>query len=295
MAQVAQFRFLTAALAIEPRLGIRGRAMGGVAEVLPVPLGVAALVRAVRPTSRFHAQRRRWWVSCGRFGRSRRWGHRPPLGGFGIFGVFDHRQFRRERLQRNDGGGCPHRGPSVDLGAVDAQPLALARPGDPSGFAEAHRLGEHLLPEAALCPLLGAQLHQRRLVGNRVGKREAAEPAKARVHGQFVTQLPLAEAVEVLEDPHPDHQFRIDRRPAKPGVERGDLLPDEPQVESGVQSPQDVVRGHEGFHRDALGLVDVVGLLTEHTTSLLKTAVGFPPHFDARLLRSLGCSSPSRF
>ena len=261
VAQVTQLRFLSVALAVEPRLGVGGRAMGGVAEVLPVPLRIAAAVRAVGPTAVFHPQRGRCRSRDGRrhgLRQRRRW---LLTAVFSAFDALDHRQLRSKRFQRSDGR------VGFNLGAVDPQALAGTRAGDAGGFAEPDRLGQQLLPHAALLPLLGAQLHQRRLVGNRVGKGEATEPAKAGMHGEFVAELPLREAVEMLEDPHADHQFRIDRGAAKLGVERGDLLPDEAQIKGGVQSPQGVVGWHQSFDADADDLIGVQRLLTEHPGS----------------------------
>src|SRR3954447_18555855 len=54
-----------------------------------------------------------------------------------------------------------------------------------------------------------------RVVGNRVVEIEPAEPPIGEVKHHLLAQLPLrAQAVAVTDNQHPDHQLRIDRRPA---------------------------------------------------------------------------------
>src|SRR6267154_97255 len=65
-----------------------------------------------------------------------------------------------------------------------------------------------------------------RVVGNLVVEIEAAEPAVGEVQLDLLAQLPLeAKAVAVTDDEHPDHQLRVDRRPADLAVEGFQLLP----------------------------------------------------------------------
>ena len=123
------------------------------------------------------------------------------------------------------------------------------------------------LPETRLGPFDRAQLHQGGLIGNGILKGEPTEPAKAGVHGDFVAHLPLGEAVVMRQDPHARHDFRIDGMATDLGIEGGDVLPYERQIESSVQAPQDVLGWDERLGAHALDLIRIPGLLADHGAS----------------------------
>ena len=70
-----------------------------------------------------------------------------------------------------------------------------------------------------------------------------AEPAVGQVEVNLLAQPPLrADAEAVADDQHPDHQLRIDRRPADLAVERRQFLPQPVEVDEPVDRAQQVLR-----------------------------------------------------
>ena len=73
----------------------------------------------------------------------------------------------------------------------------------------------------------------------------------------------LALRAKALEEQHQvelaeDHG--IDRRPAAIGIETLDLIPDEPQIEAGIEVAVEVVAGHEGVEQSSDGWTKLAGL-----------------------------------
>src|SRR4051794_13461261 len=70
------------------------------------------------------------------------------------------------------------------------------------------------------------------------------------------------------------------------GIEGGNVLAHERQIEGGVQATQDVLRGDERLGADTLDLIRIPGLLADHGTSLgQQRSMAFP----------LDWTSPRRF
>src|SRR2546421_4703222 len=82
---------------------------------------------------------------------------------------------------------------------------------------------------------------------------ELAEPAIREVHLNFATDQPLrADRKDISHDQHPDHQFRIDRRPTHGRIMRCKFAAEPGKIESSIDicAPDDL-RGLR--HRAEIG------------------------------------------
>ena len=106
--------------------------------------------------------------------------------------------------------------------------------------------GEHRLEETpeqvavveAAVPVFG----EGGVVRHAAVEAEAAEPAIGEVQVDLVAEPPLrSDAEAVARDQHPDHQLRIDRRPAGLAVVRGQLSPKSGKIDEAAHGPEQVV------------------------------------------------------
>src|SRR2546423_1986857 len=73
---------------------------------------------------------------------------------------------------------------------------------------------------------------------------ELAEPAIREVHLNFATDQPLrADRKDISHDQHPDHQFRIDRRPTRGRIMRCKFAAQPRKIESSIDLPHQMIFG----------------------------------------------------
>src|SRR5215208_3761545 len=73
---------------------------------------------------------------------------------------------------------------------------------------------------------------------------ELAEPAIREVHLNFATDQPLrADRKDISHDQHPDHQFRIDRRPTHGRIMRCKFAAEPGKIESSIDLPHQMIVG----------------------------------------------------
>src|SRR5256885_9169502 len=71
---------------------------------------------------------------------------------------------------------------------------------------------------------------------------ELAEPAIREVHLNFATDQPLrADREDISHDQHPDHQFRIDRRPTHGRIMRCKFAAEPGKIESSIDLPHQMI------------------------------------------------------
>src|SRR5215212_294375 len=71
---------------------------------------------------------------------------------------------------------------------------------------------------------------------------ELAEPAIREVHLNFATDQPLrADREDISHDQHPDHQFRIDRRPTRGRIMRRKFAAEPGKIESSIDLPYQMI------------------------------------------------------
>src|SRR5207237_6776595 len=71
---------------------------------------------------------------------------------------------------------------------------------------------------------------------------ELAEPAIREVHLNFATDQPLrADREDISHDQHPDHQFRIDRRPTHGRIMRCKFAAEPGKIESSIDLPYQMI------------------------------------------------------
>ena len=92
------------------------------------------------------------------------------------------------------------------------------------------------------------------MVGQGLVEVVAEVPTHGEAVGRDAHQFPLG--AQPLEEHHElelEENHRIDARPAAAGVERGDEVPDEGEVQRPLQSPVEAVSGDEVLQRDLTG------------------------------------------
>ena len=101
--------------------------------------------------------------------------------------------------------------------APEAEALAANQTfGDAAGYDGLEQAAKEItVAEAAV-----AVLREGRMVGDRVRQVEPAKPAIGEVEMNLLAQPPLrADAHDVADEQHAEHQLRVDRRPADGAVE----------------------------------------------------------------------------
>ena len=143
-----------------------------------------------------------------------------------------------------------HRSPGVERCRLASALIRLAStakpspPTSPSAMQRRDRRLEQLAQQIAVAEAPMPVLREGRVVGHRAVQAEPAEPAIGEIEVNLFAQPPLrADAEAVTDDQHPDHQLRIDRRPARLAVERPQLLADVAEVHEPVDRPQQVIAG----------------------------------------------------
>ena len=104
---------------------------------------------------------------------------------------------------------------------------------------------EHAPEDIAVAEALVAGARERRVVRDLVLDAQAAKPSVRQVHLHFAAQQPLrADGEHVAQDEQPDHQHRIDRRPAEVRVMGRQLSVHPGQVQHGCDLAGAVVVRH---------------------------------------------------
>ena len=81
------------------------------------------------------------------------------------------------------------------------------------------------------------------MIRHRLRQTQATEPAVREVQMYLLTQTALrANAKTVAYDQHPNHQLRIDRRPASVTVERHQVSTQLGEIEETIDATQQVIR-----------------------------------------------------
>jgi hypothetical protein len=123
-------------------------------------------------------------------------------------------------------------------------------PTSPSATHRRRRL-EDVAEEVAVAEPSVPVLGEGRMVRDRVRQVEPTEPPVGEVEMDLLAQPPLrADAEAVAHEQHPDHQLRIDRRPAGRTVERRQTLADVTKLDEPVDRPQQVILGDVPFERE---------------------------------------------
>jgi hypothetical protein len=100
-----------------------------------------------------------------------------------------------------------------------------------------------------------------RVIRHRSIQAEPAEPPVGQIEVNLVVKAPLRSDAEAVTDQgHPDHQVRIDRRPADAAVERSKVSPDLLKVDEPVDRPEQVVGGNMLLERELIEQRSLVDL-----------------------------------
>src|SRR6185312_9811389 len=143
------------------------------------------------------------------------------------------RMVQRREILLHGAAGCRRIDLLLPLGAGD-RPLTIGVGFDqaridrksfdadqPCPYAGLHDALEDATEEIALPKTLVAGTRERRMVRDAVLKPQIAKPSIGQVDLNLATELPLrSDREDIANDEHPDHQYRIDRRPAGLGVVR---------------------------------------------------------------------------
>src|SRR5882724_4957263 len=73
-----------------------------------------------------------------------------------------------------------------------------------------------------------------------------------------------ADRKDISHDQHPDHQFRIDRRPTHGRIMRGKFAAKPGQIESSIDLPHQVIFGHRVAKMKLVEQLTLVTLQTAH-------------------------------
>ena len=130
----------------------------------------------------------------------------------------------------------------LDLAAVHGRALA----GHEARLrTAAHHLLEHGAEHVAVPKAVVPVFAERRVVRHGAVQAKTAEPAMGQVEVDLGAEPALrADAVQVADQQHADHQFRVDRGPSDCTVVRRHDAADERRVEQGVDGAQRVVVRH---------------------------------------------------
>src|SRR6059058_6679906 len=80
------------------------------------------------------------------------------------------------------------------------------------------------------------------MIWDRILNAELAEPAIREVHLNFATDQTLrADRKDISHDQHPDHQFRIDRRPTHGRIMRCKFAAEPGKIESSIDLPYQMI------------------------------------------------------
>src|SRR3954468_3977309 len=83
------------------------------------------------------------------------------------------------------------------------------------------------------------------MIWDRILNAELAEPAIREVHLNFATDQTLrADRKDISHDQHPDHQFRIDRRPTHGRIMRCKFAAEPGKIESSIDLPHQMIFGN---------------------------------------------------
>ena len=94
---------------------------------------------------------------------------------------------------------------------------------------------------------------------------QAAEPAIRQVHLHLAAQQPLrADGEHVAEDEHPDHEHRIDRRPAEVGVVGRQLGVHPGQVQHGSDLAHAVIVRHDLIEAERIEQLPLIPVEPPH-------------------------------
>src|SRR5205823_6126914 len=101
---------------------------------------------------------------------------------------------------------------------------------------------EHTTENVSLAEALVAGACKCRMIWDRMLNAELAEPAIREVHLNFATDQPLrADREDISHDQHPDHQFRIDRRPTHGRIMRCKFAAEPGKIESSIDLPYQMI------------------------------------------------------
>jgi len=119
---------------------------------------------------------------------------------------------------------------------------------------------EDAAEDIMLAEALVASARECRVIGNPVLDAEAAKPAVSEVHLHLAAQRALrADREHVTEDEHPDHQLRINRRPAGVGIVRRQLGAHPREIENRRDPPDLMIVRH---HRLQVERIEQLALFT---------------------------------
>src|SRR5213079_7024 len=108
------------------------------------------------------------------------------------------------------------------------------------------------------------------MIWDRMLNAELAEPAIREVHLNFATDQPLrADREDISHDQHPDHQFRINRRPTHGRIMRCKFAAEPGKIESSIDLPYQMI------FRDCVIELELVEKL--RLFALQPTHHGLPP------------------
>jgi hypothetical protein len=104
---------------------------------------------------------------------------------------------------------------------------------------------EHTTENISLAAALVAGPRKCRMIRDSILDTELAEPAIGQVHLHFTADQPFrADRKDISHDQHPDHQFRIDRRPAHGRIMRCKFGTKPGQIESSVNPAHQMIFRH---------------------------------------------------
>ena len=134
-------------------------------------------------------------------------------------------------------------GVGLDQAGIDREALATNQAGLDAG---PHDAFEDVAEEIALAKALGARTAEGGVIGDRIFQVKVAKPPIREVDLNLPAKLALRpDGEHVADDQHPDHQHRIDRRAADPGIVGRQLRVDPGQVQNGIDlADQVIVRNH---------------------------------------------------
>ena len=123
--------------------------------------------------------------------------------------------------------------------------IALVDAQDSLGDRARHHFLKQVSEEVALGEATMPVLREGRVVWDLALHAQPAEPPVRQIEVHLFAEPPLrVDRVAVADDQHPDHQLRVDRRPARRAVETGKVRPKSRQIDKPVDRPQQMVCGN---------------------------------------------------
>jgi hypothetical protein len=124
---------------------------------------------------------------------------------------------------------------------------------------------EYTAENLTLAKALVAGARERRMIRHSILDTELAEPAIGEVHLDFTADQSFrADRKDIPHDQHPDHQFRIDRRPTRGRIVRCQFGAKPRKIKSSIDLPHQMIFGNRVAKMKLVEQLTLATLQTAH-------------------------------